>query len=70
MVPRNFLGIFRGNSEEHMFGVSKHQFFLPYIISYTNAMHTIEKSLNRNPKSKTLNRRKSLGIFRGFSEEV
>ena len=47
IVPRNFLGLFRGNFEEHMFGVSKHQFFLPYIISYTNAMHTIEESLYR-----------------------
>ena len=39
--------IFRGNTEELVFGVSKHQFFLPYFISYTIVMHTIEDSLYR-----------------------
>ena len=38
--------IFRGNTEELVFGVSN-QFFLPYFISYTIVMHTIEDSLYR-----------------------
>ncbi|CAN6810836.1 unnamed protein product, partial [Brassica oleracea] len=38
---------FPRNTEELVFGVSKHQFFLPYFISYTIVMHTIEDSLYR-----------------------
>ncbi|KAG5400884.1 hypothetical protein IGI04_015491, partial [Brassica rapa subsp. trilocularis] len=68
IVPRNFLGIFRGNSEEHMFGPRN----IPRKFRGKTSVPRNIPRLFRGSRALLLGflfLRKSLGIFRGNSEE-